>query len=219
MDRVDRGDEERALHRDVVRRGYDAISDSYRDDSGHPNPSTSESTDMYPAWIAELAQVLPQRARVLDLGCGAGVPTCRELVNRGFDVLGVDISEVQIERAWRLVSSATFIQADFVTWAAEPASFDAVIALYSLIHVPLEDQRNLLRRIHRWLRQGGHLLAIFGQDRWSAVEEYQGVPMFWDQADIATYLDWLIEARLVPLWNRFIPEGASGHVLVLARAE
>jgi 2-polyprenyl-3-methyl-5-hydroxy-6-metoxy-1,4-benzoquinol methylase len=219
VDPDDRGAEERAKQRDIVRLGYDAISHSYRDDAGHPNPRTSESTDKYAAWIAELAEMLPAGARVLDLGCGAGVPASRLLIERGFAVLGIDISEVQIERARRLVPDATFVQGDLVTWEAEPASFDAVICLYTLIHVPLEDQRNLLPRLRRWLRPNGCLLAIFGRDRWSAVEEYQGVPMFWDQADHTTYMEWLMDAGLVPLWDRFIPEGTSGHALVLARAQ
>lgn len=126
---------------------------------------------------------------------------------------------MQIERARRLVPGGRFEQSDLATWEAEPATFDAVISLYTLIHVPLDDQRQLLPRIRRWLRAGGLFLAIFGRDRWSAVEEYQGAPMFWDQADIATYRAWLVENRLVRMWERFIPEGGSGHVLLLARAE
>jgi hypothetical protein len=43
--------------------------------------------------------------------------------------------------------------------------------------------------------------------------------MFWDQADISTYLEWLTDAGLVPMWDRVIPEGTSSHALVLARAE
>jgi cyclopropane fatty-acyl-phospholipid synthase-like methyltransferase len=216
---VEHDSKERATQRNIVRRGYDAISYTYRDDAGRPNPLTSESTDSYQAWVTELAQMLPAGARVLDLGCGAGVPASRQLVEEGFDVLGLDISQVQIERARRLVPTATFVQGDLVTWEAEPASFDAVVSLYTLIHVPLEDQRNLLPRIRRWLHPGGFLLAIVGRDRWSAVEEYQGVPMFWDQTDISTYLEWLTDAGLVPLWDRVIPEGSAGHALVLARAE
>jgi hypothetical protein len=42
--------------------------------------------------------------------------------------------------------------------------------------------------------------------------------MFWDQADTATYLHWLTAARLTPVWHRYIPEGNSGHSLILACA-
>lgn len=57
-----------------------------------------------------------------------------------------------------------------------------------------------------------------GFERWTGTEDYLGAPMFWDHADRETYLVWLAEARLAPLWDRFVPEGTGGHTLVLAQA-
>ena len=36
--------------------------------------------------------MLPDRARVLDLGCGTGVPISQALIDHGFNVYGVDAS-------------------------------------------------------------------------------------------------------------------------------
>jgi len=158
----------RASRRDLVRRGYDSISRAYRDDEGRANPGKpDERTDQYEGWVDALAELLRPRARVLDLGCGAGVPATKLLAERNFDVLGLDISAVQIERARRLVPGAAFEQADMATWEHEPASFDAVVCFYALIHVPLQDQLNLLPKIRRWLRPAGYLLAIVGAERWT----------------------------------------------------
>jgi len=216
---ADANDDLRASRRDLVRRGYDSISRAYRDDEGRSNPGKpDERTDRYEGWVDALAKLLPLRARVLDLGCGAGVPATRLLTERNFDVLGLDISAVQIERARRLVPGATFEQADMATWEHEPASFDAVVCFYALIHVPLQDQLNLLPKIRRWLRPAGYLLAIVGAERWTGIEEYLGSAMFWDHADRETYLAWLTEAGLAPLWDRFVPAGSVGHTLVMAQA-
>jgi SAM-dependent methyltransferase len=209
-------DEMRRTQRELVRLGYDTISMTYRDDRGLANPSSSEDTAVYEGWIDELAALLPEAARVLDLGCGAGVPATRILVERGFEVTGLDISGVQIERARRLVPQANFVQADMATWDCEPDSFHAIVSLYALIHVPLEDQRTLFPRMVKWLSSGGYLLAIVGHRRWTGVEDYMGAPMFWDHADTATYLEWLHEAGMDVLWHRVIPEGTSNHTLVLA---
>ena len=207
----------RADQRELVRRGYDAISRAYRDDAGNSNPSSSEDVSRYSVWVDELAILLKPSARVLDLGCGAGVPATRLLVGKGFEVVGLDFSHVQIERARKLVPGATFIEADIASWDSEPGSFDAVVTFYALIHVPLSDQQDLFPRIRRWLRPGGLLLAIVGDRKWTGVEDYLGAPMFWEHADAATYLDWLERAGLRPVWHRFVREGESGHVLVLAR--
>jgi ubiquinone/menaquinone biosynthesis C-methylase UbiE len=208
----------RASRRDLVRRGYDVISRAYRDDEGRARAGTDEDTDHYAEWVAELARLLRPGATVLDLGCGAGVPATKLLTERNLDVLGLDISAVQIAQARKLVPAATFVQADMVTWEHDPASFDAVVSFYALIHVPIQDQRDLLPKIRRWLRPAGYLLAIVGSERWSGIEDYLGTPMFWDHADRETYLGWLSAARLLPLWDRFVPEGNAGHTLVMAQA-
>ena len=78
---------------DLVRRGYDALSYHYRsDDAGE---------DKYAPWLAELTARLPAGASVLDLGCGNGVPVARSLAAAGYQITGVDISDVQADRVRR----------------------------------------------------------------------------------------------------------------------
>lgn len=208
----------RAADRDLVRRGYDAISLAYRSDDGQAAGSSAEDVSRYAGWVAELAALLPAGATVADLGCGAGVPATRELTGLGLRVIGVDFSAVQLARARRLVPAASLVQADMAELCLRPARLDAVVSFYALIHVPLADQRALLPRIRSWLRPGGYLLATTGAARWTGTEPYLGAEMFWDHADTTTYLRWLEQAGLAPLWHRYIPEGNSGHSLILAQA-
>ena len=149
--------------RELVRRGYDALSYHYRsDDAGEGR---------YAPWLAALQERLPAGGSVLDLGCGCGVPVARSLAAAGYQVTGVDISEVQIERAQRLVPAGTFIRADASEVSFPPASFDAVVSLYALIHLPLDAQPGLLRRAAGWLRPGGWLLTVTGQRAWTGTED------------------------------------------------
>jgi SAM-dependent methyltransferase len=212
------GQETPADQRDLVRRGYDAVSHAYRSDDGQPAGSSAEHVSRYAGWVKELAGLLPGGAVVVDLGCGAGVPATRELADRGLRVIGVDFSAVQLSRARRLVPTARLVQADMTALRLRPASVDAVVSFYALIHVPLDDQQALFPRLRAWLRPGGYLLAITGADRWTGTDDYLGAKMFWDHADTATYLRWLTAAGLEPVWHRYIPEGDSGHSLILAQA-
>ena len=208
----------RAAQRDLVRRGYDAISAAYRGDDGQAAASSAEDVSRYAGWAAELADLLPAGATVADLGCGIGLPATRALTDYRLRVIGVDFSAVQLARARRLVPAARLVQADMTALRLRPASLDAVVSFYALIHVPLADQQALFPRIRSWLRPGGYLLAITGAKRWTGTGHSLGAGKISDHADTATNLDWLTAARLVPIWHRYIPEGTSGHNLILSRA-
>lgn len=108
----------------------------------------------YREWLDRLP--LEPGMRVLDAGCGSGVPAARLLVERGCEVLGVDILEDEVHRARENVSEARFECADLRDWDAAGATFDAVVALYvhGALELPLE----------RWLRPGGHVLIVADDD-------------------------------------------------------
>ena len=123
----------------IVRRGYDAVSHLYRRDGDNPAE--------YGPWLAALQRHLPAGAGVLDLGCGCGVPVAATLAGNGHRVTGIDLSEVQIARARRLVPRATFRHADANQVHLPDRAFDAVVSLYALIHMPLDNQPRLISRI------------------------------------------------------------------------
>ena len=130
-------------------------------------------------YLALAIDLIPAGARVLELGCGAGIPMTAALAD-GRDVTGVDISATQIGMARENVPSATFLQADMTAVDFPPDSFDAVVAFYSLTHVPRDEVPPLLARIHRWLRPGGALIVTMGadDDPGGIEEDWLGVDMY-----------------------------------------
>ena len=104
-----------------------------------------------------------------------------------------------------------------IVGAGAPGTFDAVVCLYPLIHMPLDRQPRLLHDIARWLRPGGWLLATTGQDAWTGTEDnwLDGpATMWWSHADASSYRTWLGQAGLEVTDQHFVPEGDSGHAVL-----
>jgi SAM-dependent methyltransferase len=202
----------------LVRHGWNRASTIYRPGHG-ARDAFGHSSEDHVEWLRPLMRVLPKGADVLDLGCGCGVPDAQLLAER-FRVTGVDISDVQISRARRLVPGARFLRADMTEVRFRPETFGGIVCLYALIHVPLEEQRPLLDRMYRWLLPGGILLVTTGEEAYTGVEENwlgSNAPMYWSHADAAAYERWLTEAGFKILRRSRVPEGESGHALFLAR--
>jgi len=84
----------------LVAQGYDIIADRY---TMWTQRVRAEERARYTQLLHE---TLPTHATVLELGCGAGLPTTRTLAQR-FRVIGVDISAQQLARAKRHVPTPT----------------------------------------------------------------------------------------------------------------
>ena len=157
----------------VVAAGYDAMAERYLAWSDL-RPSAARLR-----YLALADALIPAGADVLDLGCGAGIPMTATLAV-GRSVTGVDISAAQIALARANVPSATFLQADVTTLDFPAGSFDAVVAFYSLTHVPRAEHAELFGRIRPWLRPGGVFVASLGvEDSPDEIEaDWLGVDMF-----------------------------------------
>ena len=205
--------------KDIVRDGYDRVSYAYRGDEAGADGA---GLPQYTQWMSELMPLLPGGAPVLELGCGCGLPVAKRLAER-FSVIGVDISPVQVGRAQIAVPDARFLCADMTKLVFPAQTFAAVVSLYALIHVPLEEQKGLFADIHRWLRPGGYFMATVGHRAWTGTEDdwlgVEGGTMYWSHADVATYQTWLSQTGFAVCWTRFIPEGDGGHTLLLAQSE
>lgn len=165
----------------VVAKGYDQVADAYARDTAVTRIRERE------AYTQLLVDHVPAGARVLDLGCGAGIPTTRLLAER-YLVTGVDISREQIKRAEQHVPNAKFAVSDMTTLTFPAGSFDAVVAFYAIIHVPRDEQPGVFVAIHTWLRPGGHFLGTLGAHDAPAETEddWLGAPMYWSSFDADT---------------------------------
>ncbi|TQN28504.1 methyltransferase family protein [Haloactinospora alba] len=136
---------------------YDAIGDRY--DEAFPHK------DGQIGMVERLLPDLPPGARVLDLGCGTGTPTTRQLVDGGCRVTGTDISPRMLEVAKRNVPEARFLLRDMVDLDPERETYDAVVSCFSLLHLTRDRIPVVLDLVRRALVPGGRFgLAMVEAD-------------------------------------------------------
>jgi ubiquinone/menaquinone biosynthesis C-methylase UbiE len=159
--------------RRLVQAGYDRVAERYAE-------WTREHEPVRLRYEQRLVDLVPEGARVLDVGCGTGAGTTARLARR-FEVVGLDLSARSIDLARSKLPSVTFVHGDLTEVEFPEGSFSGIVAFYSLIHVPRQRHPDVLRSFSRWLAPGGVLVATFGiSDR--AVQfddDWLGVPMFW----------------------------------------
>jgi ubiquinone/menaquinone biosynthesis C-methylase UbiE len=164
----------------IVEAGYDVIAERYL------TWAQAVEGDPRDRFLDELIARLPGQARVLDLGCGGGIPSTRRLAER-FDVVGVDISEAQLRVARANVPGAMFIRGDMSELDLPDASFDGITAFYSISHLPRDEHGLVFQRVGRWLKPGGLFLATLGADDLpDRTGDWLGAPMFFSSFDAAT---------------------------------
>ena len=130
------------------------------------------------AWFPWVLQQLPLRPgdRVLDIGCGPGWlwQEMSDALPRNLDLVLADasagmVSEAEERTRGLPVNSVTTHQADAMSMPFEDASFDVVLAMHMLYHVP--DQAKAIAEMFRVLRPGG-VLAVTTNGRENMRELY-----------------------------------------------
>lgn len=200
----------------TVQAAYDALGARYGDWDARIAGEPSER------FLEKLAARLPSSGRVLDLGCGNGRKISR-LADR-FELVGAELSEEQLKLARAKLPAATLLHADFGELDFAAHAFDAVTALYSIVHLPREQHPALFGRIARWLKPGGLFLAslghVGGPDR---THEWIGVQMFFSAYDANTNRRLVREAGFDLVVDELVwmrepePEGEVAFLWVLAR--
>ena len=201
--------------KETVRAGYDQIAPRFAEWGARVEGDPRDR------FLDEFIELLPASGSVLDLGCGAGVPSTRRLAE-SFRVGGADISQAQIALARRNVPQATFIHCDLLDLDLPAASFDGITAFYSISHVPREEHPRVFALVKRWLRPGGVFVAALGSgDMPDWTGEWLGVPMFFSSHDANENLRLLAAAGLEVVRDEVVamrePEGEVTFLWVICR--
>ena len=122
---------------------YDQTGDAYS--KAHPRPSFH---------IADFAKLIKKSDKILELGCGPGIDA-DYLTRKGAEVWASDLSRTMLKLAQKRNPKVHFEQKDMREVEFPENSFDAVVASFSIIHLPKKDIPKLLKNIHNFLKLKG----------------------------------------------------------------
>ncbi len=109
--------------------------------------------DLTASW-SQTEALAPERA--IDLACGEG-RNAIWLAERGWPAVGVDFSEVGLQKAREFAAargvSVAWVLADLLEYRPEPRAFDLVLILY--LQVPAAQRRSVVRAAAQAVRCGG----------------------------------------------------------------
>lgn len=161
---------------------------------------------------------------VLELGCGYGVPVTQKLLSYpNFSVTANDLSSTQLALARASLlpdppnsthGRLTLLEGDMLALDFPPATFDAVVGMYSIIHLPRAEQVELLRKIVAWLKPGGWVLANFaaeevaGRETQNWLDEEKGW-MFWSSWGARGMIEIVREAGLEVVVQEMVEDAVN----------
>jgi SAM-dependent methyltransferase len=137
-------------------------------------------------WLDRFLALLPPKAAVLDLGCGAAEPIARYFIEWGCKVTGVDSSPALIGMCKRRFPGENWIVADMR--ALPPLGrFDGILAWDSFFHLRPDDQSPMFPVFAAHASPKAALMFTSGDRHGEAIGTYQGEPLYHGSLTTAEY--------------------------------
>ncbi len=194
-------DETRKLYRDVA-----SVYDTQRDKSLFERK-----------WLDKVLQRCPPAPRILYLGCGSGEPVARYLIDQGARITGVDFSPEMLAISRFRFPAHTWIAADVRDYTP-PDPFDAVVMWSVLFHLTQDDQRLVIPKLAKMVKNGQPVLLQTGIQAGESFGTVLGRRVYHATLDTVEYRDLLIQSGLSDI--DYVPEDpeAGGFTLWLANS-
>jgi len=169
-------------------------------------------------YLEKLNALLKPKSTILDIGCGAGIPIDKYFIEKGHRIIGIDISEKQIELARKNVIKAKFEIKDISKLKENEYQVDAVVSFYTIFHLKKETHADIFKKINSFLPNGGLILITMGSTEWEGIEDdFHGVKMFWSHYDSKKNAEIVKNAEFEIFLDEIDTSGGEKHQIIMAR--
>ena len=164
------------------------------------------------AWLDRFLALLPQRASILDIGCGSAEPIARYLIEKGCEVTGIDSSPALIGMCKERFPDQDWIVADMRTLSLD-RRFDGILAWNSFFHLCPEDQRRMFPIFRRHAGTKAALMFTSGPAHGEAIGTYKGEPLYHGSLDREEYRS-LLDQNGFDVVSHVVEDPNCGHQTV-----
>jgi cyclopropane fatty-acyl-phospholipid synthase-like methyltransferase len=192
----------------IVKDGYDRVAENYL--------AQRDEFKNFP-YLEKLESLLPHNSKILDIGCGAGVPIDKYLIEKGYTVTGIDISKKQIELAKKNVPQAIYAVKDMSKLQNGEYQVDAILSFYAIFHTSRETHPELFKKFNSFLNPGGSILVTMGASEWEGEENFHGVNMYWSHYGSEKNKEIISKAGFQIIFDEIDISGGEKHQIILAK--
>lgn len=170
---------------------YDLVASTYQETFDDELSKKKFDRDLLDKIASSLSK---ENGLILDIGCGSAGHIGRYLFNKDLNVCGIDISPKSIELAHKINPAMSFKVMNMLQLEFQTATVQAILAFYSIIHIPKIELINLFNEFARVLQPGGLLvLAVHEGFTEQVVEEMLGYKTtlfvdFFSEKELINYL-------------------------------
>lgn len=111
---------------------------------------------LIPPQLYDFVKLITKGGKILDVGCAGGRDS-KQFIDRGFEVVGVDVVDEFLKVAKTNVPAAEFLKMDLLELNFPNQTFDGIWSNAVLLHVQKKNISNVLKNYCRMLKPAGKL--------------------------------------------------------------
>lgn len=117
-------------------------------------------------WLDRFLSVLSPCGRLLNLGCGSGIPVAGYCLGKGYALVGVDYSKTMIELARKHYPDTDWPDADWrvqdITQLSLTGKFDGIYSWDGFFHLSIDQQRAVLPKLSNLVKPQRAIMLTVG---------------------------------------------------------
>lgn len=168
------------------------------------------------AWLQRFAALLPQKASVLDLGCGHGEPVAGWLIAQGHDITGIDTAPSLLALCHQRFPDHDWIEADMRGLGLK-TQFNGIVAWDSFFHLGFDDQRAMFATFRAHAAPKAALMFTSGPAHGEAFGEHAGEALYHASLAPEEYRALLAAAGFEVIDHKANDPDCAGHTVWLAQ--